>query len=333
MSAAYAALARGGKYVKPYFYTKVVDREGQVILEKEPEEERVFQEETCYLLTQAMKDVISGGSTNISSSKTELAGKTGTTDNNVHAWFCGYSPDYSLSVWYGYDENLVQTDQGDYSLEIGIFGGDKPGPAGMFEAVMNDLPVKNSTFKKPAGIVEVEIDRASGKLPTELTELDVRGSQKGKEYFSTNNQPREKDDLHKEADVCSSSKLLSQDGCESERGAVLDLSKIRKVAGIEYEGDYGKLEAYKEGAVQTCDGNHSTAPPFSTGSSLSLSTGETREVIVSTQDPLKELYLTGDSVRGSIQGSSATLTGIKKGEAVLTAKTDSQTYTLQITVQ
>lgn len=137
---AYAAIANEGIYTEPKFFTKIVDRHGEVILDYTDMEEtaseavnvsnsrmnaakktndtsengglassRVISPETAFLLTDAMKDVVSSprgtayGS--ITAAGQPVAGKTGTTSNYKDIWFVGYTPYYTCCVWGGYDNN------------------------------------------------------------------------------------------------------------------------------------------------------------------------------------------------------------------------------------
>ena len=114
MAAAYAAIASGGTYYKPCFYTRVTDRFGNVLLENVPSGTRIIKKSTAALLTNAMEEVMSeggiysqyginatGGAASVEG--LALAGKSGTTAESCDVWFTGYSPLYTCSVWAGYD--------------------------------------------------------------------------------------------------------------------------------------------------------------------------------------------------------------------------------------
>lgn len=205
MASAFSTFPNMGEHKKPIYYTKVTDHKGKVILENKTEGEQVFKAQTAYLMTDTLKGVVQGGTTNISVAGQPVAGKTGTTDENRHAWFCGYTPYYSMAVWYGYDTNVVETSQGTYYLNIDVFGGSKPGPASMFEAVMNqvhaDLPAADFPGD-PGGISTATIDRVTGKLATDLTALDPRGSMAVNELFIDGTIPSQRDDAHVQVDLC-----------------------------------------------------------------------------------------------------------------------------------
>ncbi|MBO6215426.1 MAG: transglycosylase domain-containing protein, partial [Lachnospiraceae bacterium] len=103
---AYATIANGGVYHKPIFYTRVLDRNGNVVLDNtENPGKRVLKETTAWLLTDAMKDVINrgtGGGTAITGMN--VAGKTGTTNRDRDTVFCAYTPYYTCAVWGGNDD-------------------------------------------------------------------------------------------------------------------------------------------------------------------------------------------------------------------------------------
>lgn len=107
MTGAYAAIANGGKYVRPVFYSKVLDRDGNVLLDNtNPEGEQVIKESTAYLLTSAMKDVVTQGTGTACAlyDGMDVAGKTGTTTDSKDLWFVGYTPYLTAGVWLGYDQ-------------------------------------------------------------------------------------------------------------------------------------------------------------------------------------------------------------------------------------
>ncbi|MCR4617395.1 MAG: transglycosylase domain-containing protein [Lachnospiraceae bacterium] len=164
LNAGYAALANGGVYCEPKLYTKVTDADGNIIIDNEaPVETRVFKETTAYLMTDAMKDVMTRGTgTAASFSGMTLAGKTGTSSKNKDFWFVGYSPYYSAATWTGYD-NAIEMSTASSNREQDI-------SKKMWKAIMSrvhaDLP--NVSFVEPEGIVTREVCSKSGLLATDL---------------------------------------------------------------------------------------------------------------------------------------------------------------------
>jgi len=111
MAGGYATLANEGLYTEPYAYTRVLDANGNVLLEHRPEFTQVYKPETAFVMTDLMQGVFQPGGTAAGRGPTNTlaAGKTGTTDDNRDKWFCGYTPYYTAAVWYGYDNQLGGT--------------------------------------------------------------------------------------------------------------------------------------------------------------------------------------------------------------------------------
>ncbi|MCQ2531610.1 MAG: PBP1A family penicillin-binding protein [Saccharofermentans sp.] len=158
MAGAFNTLASGGTYTEPYSYTKVYDSDGNIVLESHPASHRVFSVETCFLMSDMLEDVITSGTasnhasiiTNANGEYIGTAGKTGTTDDNLDKWFCGYTPYYTAAVWYGYDNRLRQTviPQGDRSNAIRIW-------YYVMSRIHDDCP--SVGFPKPDTIIQMEV--------------------------------------------------------------------------------------------------------------------------------------------------------------------------------
>lgn len=130
LTAAYAAIANDGVYLEPVYYTKVLDRQGNILLENVPDQTRIIKSSTAALLTNAMEDVISSDSdyyyqygitptgTMCQADGMTLAGKSGTTTSGSDLWFVGYSPYYTCGIWSGYDESKVLASGTEYHKAI-----------------------------------------------------------------------------------------------------------------------------------------------------------------------------------------------------------------------
>jgi len=107
MAQIFSVFSNYGHMIEPRLVSKIISKEGAVIYETRPKEIRNFTTpEQAYLMTDILKDVISRGTGKKARVKgIELAGKTGTTNDNVDAWFCGYSPTVETIVWFGRDNN------------------------------------------------------------------------------------------------------------------------------------------------------------------------------------------------------------------------------------
>ena len=117
LTSAYGTFANKGVHVDPVVIVKVLDRNGKVIDEANPEQHNVISESSAADLTSMLQDVIRAGTGRRASIGRPAAGKTGTTSDYHDAWFVGYTPDLVASVWIGNDDNT--------SLG-GIYGGAVP---------------------------------------------------------------------------------------------------------------------------------------------------------------------------------------------------------------
>ena len=111
LTAAYASIANGGVYTEPVLYTRILDHDGNVLIDKTPVTRQVFKDSTAYLLTSAMEDVISigtGTAAKFTGIDMPAAGKTGTTSKDIDLWFEGYTPYYTAGIWGGWDLNKDQ---------------------------------------------------------------------------------------------------------------------------------------------------------------------------------------------------------------------------------
>lgn len=105
LTTAYAVFARAGNYMEPLFITKITDRNGAILEQNTPVKNQIMDERTAYQITHLLKHVVNDGTGRKAKGlRTATAGKTGTTDKNMDAWFVGYTPDLVAGVWLGYDQ-------------------------------------------------------------------------------------------------------------------------------------------------------------------------------------------------------------------------------------
>jgi penicillin-binding protein 1A len=111
MVAAYAVFANGGYHVTPYLIDRVVDGRGNVLSKAEPAiagetADRVIDPRNAFIMTTMMRDVVRGGTAAraMQLGRQDLAGKTGTTNDNVDAWFCGFNATEVGVAWIGFDQ-------------------------------------------------------------------------------------------------------------------------------------------------------------------------------------------------------------------------------------
>ena len=154
MCAAYATIANGGEYNKPTLYSKVVDHDGNVLLDGTGESHTVLKDSTAYLLTSAMEDVVNSGTgTACQLPNMPVAGKTGTTTSNKDLWFCGFTPYYTCAVWGGYDDN--KECNSDTSFRFRLW-------KGIMSRIHENLEEKD--FKVPSSVERKSICTITGKL-------------------------------------------------------------------------------------------------------------------------------------------------------------------------
>lgn len=148
MAQIYSVFANRGHMIEPRLVSKIVSKEGAIIYETCPKEIVDFTTaEQAYLTTNILQDVINRGTGSKAAVKeVELAGKTGTTNNYVDAWFCGYSPTIEAISWIGRDDNKPI---GKYAS-----GGNAAAPvfAAYFDAVYKLYPQLKRTFDIPKGV-------------------------------------------------------------------------------------------------------------------------------------------------------------------------------------
>ena len=175
LCASYAAIANGGTYIKPIYYTKILDHSGNVLIENTSAGRSVIKESTAYLLTSAMEDVVKKGTgTACQLDNMAVAGKTGTTEAYNDLWFVGYTPYYTCAVWSGYDNNEKLPD---YARNFHKTLWKK-----VMTRIHEGLPEKD--FTKPASVEKLSVCSETGLLPR-------AGCPAITEYFDVGTMPTE----------------------------------------------------------------------------------------------------------------------------------------------
>ncbi len=222
LCAAYATIANNGIYNKPRLYTRVLDSEGNVILDHTvPETRQVLKETTSFLLTSAMSDTITRGTgTSVNFGGMAIAGKTGTTSDNKDVWFAGYTPYYTAVTWAGYDNNV----------ELSSKTGETNLAKKLWRAVMAEIhqSLPNQSFPVASGIVQAQVCSQSGKLPIAGL-CDVAGTVVS-EYFADGTVPTETCDVHYVGDVCAYSNLPACADCPFKLPGTLTLMPIEDIS-------------------------------------------------------------------------------------------------------
>ncbi|MDD4615206.1 MAG: transglycosylase domain-containing protein [Caldisericia bacterium] len=210
MAAGYGAFPNQGVYTEPISYTKVTNKKSEVLLECVADKEQVMDRGVAFIMTDILRTTVSNGiagSAAIGSQPT--AGKTGTTTDNYDAWFVGITPYYSAALWIGNDMNL-ELSQGSGSA------------ARLWSKIMKQVHsgLSKGSFPSAENITSIQIDTKSGKLPSELSALDQRGTVRS-EYFVTGTAPVDVDDIHVSVTVCADSGYLATPYCSHRETKVM----------------------------------------------------------------------------------------------------------------
>jgi penicillin-binding protein 1A len=191
MAQIFSVFANYGHMIEPRLVSKIVSKEGAVIYETRPKEIANFTTPSqAYLMTDILKDVIKRGTGKRAEVKgIELAGKTGTTNDNIDAWFCGYSPTIETIVWFGRDNNTKIGKRATGGLLA------TPAFAYYYRELLKLYPDTPRKFIRPDGVMS---SSANGKeeLYTDISPLpngnqppqisDINSHQKDKNFFSEN---------------------------------------------------------------------------------------------------------------------------------------------------
>jgi len=194
---AYAVFANGGYKVQPYFIDKILDREGKVVFKAQPYTvctgcddasnsavaseiqppqriaPRVIDAQNAYIMTDILKDVIARGTSRGAKSlqRTDIAGKTGTTNEFMDGWFSGYNPDVVASVWIGFDKPRSLNE---YGAQAAL-----PIWRDFMAVALEGKPEHN--LPEPSGLVRATIDPTTGLLaypgePHVFSEIFTQGT-------------------------------------------------------------------------------------------------------------------------------------------------------------
>jgi penicillin-binding protein 1A len=162
MVPAYSIFPNSGILRKPFYITKIVDRNGNIKFEKSRgEQEEVLSEQTAYIITNMLETVVNHGTgvgARLRGFTRPAGGKTGTTNDYTNNWFIGFTPQITCGVWIGFDDNLkIGTIRGEVGASTAL-----PVWTKFMQAACDSLPVKE--FPVPPGIYTSTVCLESGEL-------------------------------------------------------------------------------------------------------------------------------------------------------------------------
>ena len=192
ITAAYQIFANGGVYNKPRTWLKVLDADGEVLLENKAESYVVISEQNAAIMTKMLQNVVSRGTATAVTldNYVNCAGKTGTTSSDVDRWFVGYTPYYVCGIWFGYE---IPQALGTLAWSPATKAWDMIMTELHREYIYSTTPLK--TFES-SGIIEATYCKDSGKLMTAACHADPRGNRAEKGYFTPATVPSEYCDRH-----------------------------------------------------------------------------------------------------------------------------------------
>ncbi|MDR2771305.1 MAG: transglycosylase domain-containing protein [Clostridiales Family XIII bacterium] len=227
MAAGYGAFGNGGLYVEPMPYSKITNRRDEVIIGREPYKKQAMDEGVAFIVTDILRGVVTNGIAGRAAiSSQPVAGKTGTTTDKYDAWFVGFTPQYSASLWIGCD--------------VGVELGEGSGAATkLWSKIMGQIcegSERGSFPSAPSNVTSMTVDAVSGMLPSEY-------SATRSEFFIRGTQPTLVDNLSGPVYICPISGYLATPYCP----ARVPFGEAAAVATDEIGGD----EDHPEAAAQT----------------------------------------------------------------------------------
>ncbi|MBQ9967754.1 MAG: PBP1A family penicillin-binding protein [Oscillospiraceae bacterium] len=222
MTAAYTAFPSDGLYREARTYTKVLDSDGQVILDNTQDSCQAIGEKTAWYSTYMMVNTVEEGTgTGASLGQIQVAGKTGTTSDDKDRWFAGYTPYYTGVVWcgYSYPEEIILTDS---TENPAVF---------LWHEVMERVHAgkEAAKFSKPADVITVSYCYDSGLLATDACRKDPRGDRTVTAELYVEDVPTASCGVHRMVDMCGESKHVANPYCGEVPGNDLYLQSMLNI--------------------------------------------------------------------------------------------------------
>ncbi len=246
LTAAYTPFVNRGIYTKPYTFSEVLDAEGNELLSHEPESDIAMSEQTAYIMSMLLREVVVGGTGTAANLPSGMftAGKTGTTSDNNDRWFVGYTPHYVAGVWYGYDQPQTIKASGNPCIPV-------------WKKVMTKINagLPNNVPTRPSGVVSVsycaETGLAAGNNCTDVESFWFTNDNKPSKvcsaaHESETNETDTDDETDTETDITEEPTAPSGDGADGGTGGETETSEPDDVQGENGTAAMTRLSAPQE---------------------------------------------------------------------------------------
>lgn len=248
LTAAYQIFPNHGIYNPTRTYTKVETYDGKVLLDNTDVNSNVaISAQTAYEVHQFLySNTLHGTAWSGKLANVPSGGKTGTTTDDKDRWYVGYTPNYVGCVWFGYDQpKTITITTANPSAKL-------------FQTTMNkintDKKLSGGDFEIPGGVVEVQVCKDSGLLPSPACYLDPRGSRIDTVWMNTENVPTQPCNIHHIVYICGESGCIANQNCPK--------ATLRKVALLDYTRSYTNSNVYVGDAQYLCPIIPSSVPLF-----------------------------------------------------------------------
>ena len=214
MAVAFGSIANSGTYIRPVSFTKIVDKNGNVVLDTtlKTESHPVFKASTAWMLTDMLTNAVqSGTGTKAKIKGMTVAGKTGTLSDYCGVFFAGYTPYYSSAIWIGHDNYEP--------FQSNTYGGDYAAPLWQdyMSKIHEGLPDKkiiDATYES-LGLKKVTVCSFSGMLATDQCAADPK-FKPITDYFLSGTEPTQPCNMHISVKICNVSGKVATEYCPVE---------------------------------------------------------------------------------------------------------------------
>ncbi len=228
MAQAYTFLANDGIYSEARTYTKVLDKNGQVLLDNTQQSKIVVSEQTACIMTKMLQNVVKNGTAKAVTLQNylDVAGKTGTATDDYDRWFCGYTPYYLGACWFGYEElrtigNIATISPATYIWDVVMTRLHQP----LIERAQ-DSGEKLEQFTLASGVVTATYCVDSGKLLCDACRADPRGSRAETGYFTQESVPTSTCDTHVSVRYDKMTGAVAAQDCPEENLTTVSLIRV-----------------------------------------------------------------------------------------------------------